>query len=414
MSKQAVTKVRVETNEFNNEHIDVSNLPDLVLEREEILSSLSHMQSVVERKTTIPILANVKLESKSGRVTLTCTDMELALSEEINAIVNKPIVLTVPVHMFYEIVKKMPAHSKIELLIDKKQQNSLIVRSGSASFLLSFLEADNFPIIEFGKSDLHFTLDSSLLSELINKTRFAACTDVNRYALNGVYFHVVDGELVCVATDGHRLAKVAIKAPQTSVPIPGVIIPRKTCAEISKLLLNTKGDVSIAISRTKIVFAFGDVILISKIIEGNYPGYQNVIPKQFKNIMEANVEELKEAVDRVSIVCPETTRAICFSLKKIADLPANSPFKDISDFSGILELDATNENRGKGIETVLVNYDGDAGKVNFNSRYIMEVLSLIEGPKVHFSFSLDDGLSTVFDPDNAKALFVVMPMIMEE
>ncbi len=383
---------------------------DLILERETLLAALSHIQSVVERKNTIPILANVKLDGKDNKLFLTTTDMEVAITEQINAITNNDLLLTVPAHMFFEIIRKMPNGAKIELSIDQDNNGRLNVRSGNANFALPFLPAENFPVIEYNKPEHNFRISASELSALINKTKFAVCNDIDRYSLNGIYFHVKGSSLLSVATDGHRLAKMEITLPDGAQNIPGVILPKKTAHELSRLLSGFEGEVEVSISRTKIHFSFGNIVFISKLIEGGYPGYESVIPEMDKNIMEVSLSELIEAVDRVSTVCTENSRSIRFSVSN----SANNNLPNISSFSGVLELDAANENKGSGVEILGADYEGTNIDLRFNSKYMIEILSLIEGGSVQIVFSGDEGATVVLDPVNRGAIYVIMPIIASE
>lgn len=370
-----------------------ASIPALTVERSLLLKALGHVQAVVEKRNTIPILANVKLDAQGGVLTLTATDMEIAMSERIPANIQSEGSVTVPAHTLYDIVRKLPDGTQIRCEKSIEEEGRLVVEGGNSKFLLPFLSADEFPVIDQGEMDYKFLISAAELLALANKTRFAVSTDETRYYLNGIFLHAIDGTLTAVSTDGHRLAKMSVTLPQGAEGIPGVIVPRKTATELVKLVANSEQAVEVALSKNKISFVCGDAVLLSKLVEGTYPEYQNVIPERGNSVMEVEVQKLVSAVDRISTMSSEKTRAIRLM---------------VSD--GSLELAAANENSGSGQESIDVGYQGDAIDAGFNSRYILEILSSIESDIVQFIFSKQGAATLVLDPANQGALYVIMPM----
>lgn len=377
------------------ENIETINdtVPTLIAERGSLLKALGHIQAVVEKRNTIAILANVKLQAQSGILSLTATDMEIAVTERIAANIIGDGAVTVPAHTLYDIVRKLPDGAQIEIEKDSKQAGHMELKAGNAKFSLPYLSAEDFPLIDQGDVDHLFNMNATELLALINKTRFAVSTDETRYYLNGIFLHAKDDTLIAVATDGHRLAKLAVTLPEGAAGITGVLVPRKTALELAKLIEDAESEVEVSVSRTKISFICGNANLISKLIEGSFPEYENVIPQRSENVMEVNVQQMINAVDRIATMSSEKTRAIRLSVQP-----------------GRLELMAANENSGSGVEILDVSYNGKSIEAGFNSRYVLEVLSGIEGETVQFVFSEKGEATLVFDVAQQGALYVIMPM----
>src|SRR3712207_1396121 len=249
------------------------------IERATLLRSLGHVQSVVERRNTIPILSNVLIEAtEAGELRLMATDLDLQVNDAIEAQVQQPGATTVPAHTLFEIVRKLPEGSQVELsAADGKMQ----VNAGRARFNLATLPRDDFPVIAEGELPTRFELPAATLRQIIDKTRFAISTEETRYYLNGIFLHVSDEDqpvLKAAATDGHRLARVTVARPEGAQGMPDVIIPRKCVAELRKLLDEVDGTVQVSLSETKVRFGLGNAILTSKLIDGTFPDYSRVIP----------------------------------------------------------------------------------------------------------------------------------------
>ena len=293
----------------------------LVVERAALLKALGHVQSVVERRNTIPILSNVLLAADGQSVRLMATDLDLQIVEEVPATVETAGATTVSAHTLFDIVRKLPDGAQVTL---DAAASKMAVTAGRARFSLQTLPREDFPVI--GESDLpvSFSLPAETLVTLIDKTRFAISTEETRYYLNGIFMHAPaqgsqgapGGTLRAVATDGHRLARVEIPLPEGASGMPDIIIPRKCVAEVRKLLDERSGDVGISLSQSKIRFAIGQAVLTSKLIDGTFPDYSRVIPTANDKLLKIDPATLREGVDRVTAIASEKTRAVKLSLDR--------------------------------------------------------------------------------------------------
>ncbi len=367
----------------------------LTIERSVLLKSLSRLGSIVEKRNTIPILSNIKLDAGEGTLQITATDMDLVASEEVAAQVETQGTLTVPAQTLHDIVRKLPDGSQIAFDTDT-QAAQLIVRAGTAEFKLSFLPASDFPVMSEGELSHQFSLPAEECLSLIEKCRFAMSTEETRYYLNGVYLHAEEGDkkmLKAVATDGHRLARIETALPEGAAGMPGIIIPRKTVNELRKLLDEQGEQVDIALSDSKIRFSAGNVVLLSKLVDGTFPDYQRVIPEGNNRIMEVDSKAFTDAVDRVSTISTEKTRGIKLELT-----------------SGKLTLSAHSPDAGSAVEEMDVNYSAESLEIGFNSRYMLEMMGQLEGDTTQFLFSDTNAPALVSDPSDVTALYVIMPM----
>src|SRR5690625_2441979 len=260
----------------------------LTIERAALLRSLAHVQSVVERRNTIPILSNVLLEAKEERLRLTATDMDLTIHEETEAQIQSPGATTVPAHTFYDIIRKLPDGSEVELSISDGG-GQMRLRAGRSNFVLSTLPREDFPAAAASELPYRFTLQAQETRDLIDRTRFAVSTEETRYYLNGIYLHVGahdSGEVLrAVATDGHRLARVEVALPDGAAGMPGIILPRKMVNELRKLVDDYDEELQVALSEARVCFTFGAIVLSSKLIDGTFPDYERVIPANNDKIM---------------------------------------------------------------------------------------------------------------------------------
>jgi len=368
----------------------------LTIERNTLLSSLGHVHSVVERRTTIPILSNIQLEAADGVFSLTATDLDIAIIEQAEAQVSASGATTTPAHTLYDIVRKLPDGAQVELEYSG-DQNRLTLRSGRSEFSLACLPKDDFPTMAAGEWSHEFQLGAAELCRLIDRTRFAISTEETRYYLNGIYIHVADvagvGTLRAVATDGHRLARVEMPAPDGTADMPGIILPRKTVTELRKLIDDVDGAIAISLSDTKIRFEFGGVQLTSKLIDGTFPDYERVIPAGNDKALEVDAKVFSGAVDRVSTISTEKSRAV-----KMAVGPES------------LVLSATSPESGNATEELAVSYGDDAMEIGFNSRYLLDITQQIEGDVAKFLLSDAASPTVVLDANDDSALYVLMPM----
>ena len=268
----------------------------LTIERAALLRALGHVQSVVERRNTIPILSNVLLKAESAKLALSATDMDIEMVSSLAAQVGKPGATTVPAHTLYDIVRKLPDGTQIELEATG-EKGLMTLRSGRSTFTLSCLPPEDYPLMAGGELAHNFLLSAADLKRLIDRTRFAISTEETRYYLNGIYLHAAKSDKVnmlrAVATDGHRLARMEIPLPEGASGMPGVIVPRKTVTELRKLLDELDQDVSVALSDTKIRFTFAETVLTSKLIDGTFPDYDRVIPSGNDRILEVDLQAIR-------------------------------------------------------------------------------------------------------------------------
>jgi len=368
----------------------------VTVERAELLKSLSHVHRVVERRNTIPILANVLVRAEHAKLAFKATDLDLEVIETVAAEVAPGGVTTVPAHMFYEIVRKLPEGTQI-VLEASGDRAVMSIRAGRSRFTLQTLPESDFPDLAAGDLTHKFALPAADLKRLIDKTQFAISTEETRYYLNGIYLHTAGAGkalmLRAVATDGHRLAQFELAAPLGAEGMPGVIVPRKTVGEVQRLIDNGEGEIAVELSQSKIRFTFGGVVLTSKLIDGTFPDYSRVIPTGNDKLLEVNKRDFELAVDRVSTVASERGRAVKLALS-----------------AGRLVLSVTNPDSGSATEELEVGYDAEPIDIGFNSRYLLDIASQLEGDTAVLKLA-DPGSPTLLADKEAKgALYVLMPM----
>ena len=370
----------------------------LTIERSTLMKALGHVQSVVERRNTIPILSNVLLSaSDAGAVTFSATDLDMEIVDETAAQVSSPGQITAPAHTLYEIVRKLPDGAEVELRCAGEDPR-LSISAGRSRFNLPVLPAGDFPVMSSDGLSSRVSVAADALARLIDKTRFAISTEETRYYLNGLYLHTVmeDGEarLRAVATDGHRLALAEMPAPEGAVGLPGVIVPRKTIQEARRLLEDAGEEVELQISQAKVRFEFGRAAaLTSKVIDGSFPDYGRVIPKDNQKVVTVDNALFAQAVDRVATISAEKSRSV-----KLAIEP------------GRMVLTVRNMEAGQGVEELEIDYDGDAFEIGFNARYLLDVAAQIEGEIAEFRFADPASPTLVLDPTDRGVQYVLMPL----
>jgi len=368
----------------------------LTIERASLLKSLAHVQSVVERRNTIPILSNVLLEAGSENLRLSATDMDLSVVEGVGAAIEQTGATTAPAHTLYDIVRKLPEGAEVSFEV-AGDSGRMTLAAGRSNFTLTTLPKEDFPAVGDGVLPQSFAMAASELKNLIDRTRFAISTEETRYYLNGIYLHAAStGDLPvlrAVATDGHRLAKFEMPLPEGAADMPAVIVPRKTVGELRKLIDEIGGSVEISLSETQIRFAFADTVLTSKLIDGTFPDYERVIPSGNDKVMDVDRKTFFEAVDRVSTISTEKSRAVKLALG-----------------NGSLTVSATSPESGSAEEALEVSYGGEALEIGFNSRYLLDIAQQIEGEEAQFVLADSSSPTIVRDRSDASALYVLMPM----
>jgi DNA polymerase III subunit beta len=351
---------------------------------------------VVERRNTIPILANVLLRADRSNLSLKATDLDVEVTDTIAAEVGPGGSTTVPAHMLFDIVRKLPDGAQI-VLESSGDRAALTIRAGRSRFTLQTLPESDFPDLAPGEMTHKFAVKAADLKRLIDKTQFAISTEETRYYLNGIYLHVAGSgkaqTLRAVATDGHRLAQVELELPGGAAGMPGIIVPRKTVGEVQRLLEDNEAEVAIELSAGKIRFTVGAVVLTSKLIDGTFPDYGRVIPANNDKELVVDKKEFEAAVDRVSTVSSERGRAVKLSIT-----------------GGKLLLSVTNPDSGSANEELEVEYEADPLDIGFNSRYLLDIAAQIDSEAAVLKLADPGSPTLIQDKEPHGTLYVLMPM----
>jgi DNA polymerase-3 subunit beta len=366
------------------------------IERGTLLKAVSQAQSVVERRNTIPILANVLIEAEGGTVTFRATDLDIEVLDKAPAQVERAGSTTVSAVMLHEIVRKLPDGSLVTIS-DDSAAGRLAVQAGRSHFNLATLPKEDFPVMASSDYASNFSAPAGVLRRLFDKSKFAISTEETRYYLNGVYMHVADGEggkvLRCVATDGHRLARIDAELPMGAEGMPGVIVPRKTVGELRKLLDDDDMKIAVSVSETKVRFATPDITLTSKVIDGTFPDYTRVIPQGNTRRLEVDARDFAAAVDRVATVSSERSRAVKLSL---------------DEDRLILSVNAPDS--GAAEEELAVAYGDERLEIGFNAKYLLEIASQVDRENAVFLFNSAGDPTLMREGNDMSAVYVVMPM----
>ncbi|MGJ3232554.1 MAG: DNA polymerase III subunit beta [Oceanicaulis sp.] len=368
----------------------------LTIERATLLKALGHVQAVVERRNTIPILSNVLINAEGGFARFTATDLDMEIVEEAEARSERDGVVTAPAHTLYEIARKLPEGSQVTLELSGDDPR-LSLSAGRSRFNLPVLPPGDFPVMPSEDLAVTFTAPASEIARLIDKTRFAVSTEETRYYLNGIHMHAADRDgrktLRAVATDGHRLALAETDLPDGAGAMPAVIVPRKPIQELRRLLEDLDGDVEISVSEGKIRFQLGAAVLTSKLIDGTFPDYERVIPRGNDKILRVDRAPFAQAVDRVATISQEKSRSVKLAL---AD--------------GQLTLTVNNPESGAASEELSADYSSDEMAIGFNARYLLDVAGQIEGDEAIFEFADSGSPTRVTDSGDKDAEYVLMPL----
>jgi len=366
------------------------------IERGALLKALAQAQSVVERRNTIPILANVLIEAEGAAVSFRATDLDIEVVDRAPAVVERAGATTVSALMLHEIVRKLPDGALVSLAEDGAA-GRLTVAAGRSTFNLATLPREDFPVMANAEYDSNFTAPAPVLRRLFDKAKFAISTEETRYYLNGVYFHVATGEggqvLRAVATDGHRLARIDAALPDGAADMPGVIVPRKTVGELRKLLEDDEAQIAVSVSETKVRFATPAITLTSKVIDGTFPDYTRVIPTGNTKRLEVDAAEFARAVDRVATVSSERSRAVKLSLDEDR-----------------LVLSVTAPDSGAAEEELAVAYSDERLEIGFNAKYLLEIAQQVDRENAVFLFNSAGDPTLMREGNDTSAVYVVMPM----
>ncbi len=366
------------------------------IERGTLLKAVGQAQSVVERRNTIPILANVLIEADGDTVTFRATDLDIEVVDKVPAQIERAGATTVSAVTLHEIVRKLPDGALVQLS-DDGTAGRLTVEAGRSNFSLATLPKEDFPVMASSEYTSNFAAPAPVLRRLFDKSKFAISTEETRYYLNGVYMHVADSDggkaLRCVATDGHRLARIDADLPDGAADMPGVIVPRKTVGELRKLLDDDDATIAVSVSETKVRFATPEITLTSKVIDGTFPDYSRVIPQGNTKKLELDAAEFAKAVDRVATVSSERSRAVKLALDEDRlILSVNAP------------------DAGAAEEELAVAYGDERLEIGFNAKYLLEIASQVDRENAVFMFNSSGDPTLMREGNDPSAVYVVMPM----
>lgn len=372
------------------------------IERAVLLRCLGHVQSVVERRNTIPILSNVLIEAMpdtsgeggGGIIRVMATDLDMQIVESVAAKVETPGATTVSAHLLFDIARKLPEGSEVSL---SAEAGEMRVAAGRYQSKLKTLPRDDFPIIAEGDLPCRFDMAAKDIIAIIEKTRFAISTEETRYYLNGIFWHVSDedgGLLRAAATDGHRLARYTLPRPAGAESMPDVILPRKCVAELHKLLGEAIDEqVQVELSASKVRFTFGAAVMTSKLIDGTFPDYTRVIPTANDKLLRVDPKAFGQAVDRVATIASDKTRAVKMALD-----------------AGRVTLSVTSPENGTASEEISGDYSADPIEIGFNAKYLADIIGQIDGGGVELHLADSAAPTLIRESENSPALYVLMPM----
>lgn len=360
-----------------------------------IIKALSNVNGAVEKRNTIPVLLNVKIEAKNGKLNLTATDMDIVIMSSAESLISKEGSTTVPAQLFYDIIRKIPDNADIN--IELKEENSTIkISYGKSKFTLPCLDPSEFPILSEGEMSVNFNIKSTELMKIIDKTRFAIPSDETRFYLNGLYIHGIavgnNIELRGVATDGHRLALASSTASSLTAAVPGVIVPKKTINEIRKII-EGNDEVTVAFSKAKIRVTSGSSVIISKLIDGEFPEYDRVIPKNNDKLVKVDRKLIFDAIDRVSTIATDKNKSIKLILE-----------------NGKISFQIKSNDSGNASEEIEVGYEGEVIETGFNSRYFLEIVGQISKDKITIHFKDGSAPALIKTDGENDSLYVIMPI----
>ncbi|WHQ47069.1 MAG: DNA polymerase III subunit beta [Candidatus Midichloria sp.] len=373
----------------------------ITIEKKILVKSLWKIHSIVERRNSIPILANVKLKAVGSSVFFSVTDMDLYAVDEVPATVTESGSVTLPMHTLFEVIKKLSETALIEIAFSKQHPGEgAVVTSGKMECSLPVLPAEEFPSFTETEHSNKFTLEAKKLKNLLTTTKYAISTEETRYYLNGVFLYSFTKEdsktfLKAVATDSHRLAASEIELEASNSNVSGIIIPRKTVNELIKLLEDTDSAIELSISNNRIMVIIDSLKLSSKLIDGKFPDYNKAIPTQNNKQFEVGAKALFEAIDLVTTISFDKTKAVKFS---------------ISATKIVLSVHNSVNGASRALQEVEASYNSEPIEIAFNGKYVLDVLSVISGAVVSFSVSSSNAAVLIRGSSDASSIHIIMPM----
>ena len=368
---------------------------EFTINRDSFLKSLAHANSIVDKKTTLPILSNILIEAKNSKIKITATDLDIIFFEEITPQeIKKEGSTTTSSNILHDILRKLQPGAKVEFSL--LSINKLKLVSGNSKFNLLCMPPDNFPLSEEDNSPNAFEISSGKLLKLLNKTKISISNDDTRHYLNGIYLHKTTLEnksfLCGVATDSHRLSSSSIEINK-NIDMEAIILPKKTIFQLISLLEQNNKNIKISNNKSKIKFEIDNSILISKVIDGRFPDYNKVIPKDNNKILEIKLNEFKNSIDRVTTVSADKKEGLKISISKDS-----------------VQLSINSLNSGEGVENINAKFNSDNLTISFNSRYLTDIASQIENETVIIYLKDPGSPVLIKDPLEQNSFHVVMPM----
>ena len=362
--------------------------------QQDLQQALNYCQGVIEKRSTLPILSNILLDASNSKLTITATDLDLIFIHQLNNVeILEEGKTTTTSSIMYDIIRKLTSGKKINLTLT--DVSKLQVESEKSIFNLNCISATEFPLTDENFNENEFTIKSKQLLKLLNKCKFSVSNDETRHYLSGIYFHQTEVEeknyLTAVATDSHRMSISKIRLDE-KIEFDPIILPKKTIFQLCSLLDSYDGDVKVSNLKSKIKFELNNSILISKLIDGKFPNYIQVIPKNNQKKLEIDLKLFLNSVDRVASVSLDKKDGVKFNLS-----------------NDTLNLSVNNTNSGDGKETLNVKFDHDL-EISFNSRYLIDVASQLDGDRVAIFFNDTGSPALIKDPGDFDSIYVVMPM----
>ena len=368
---------------------------EFLINRDIFLKSLGHAYGIIEKKTTLPILSNILIEAKNSKIKITATDLDIIYSEEISLDnLKKEGSTTTSASILYDILRKLETNSTVELSL--QSPNKLKLVSGNSKFNLLCIPSDDFPLSDEVTNNTTFKVSPQNLLKLLNKTKISISNDETRHYLNGIYLHKTKYEdksfLSGVATDSHRLSSSSLEI-DSNINFEPIILPKKTIFQLISLLENNNGEVAISNSKSKIKFIMGHGVLISKVIDGRFPDYSKVVPRNNDKVLEVKLSEFKNSIERVSTVSSDRKEGLKMLISKES-----------------LQFSVNSPNSGEGVENVKAKFNSSDMSISFNSRYLIDIASQIENNDVVINLKDPGSPVIIRDLSDKNSFHVVMPM----